>query len=151
MNCKRCGAVAALALGCAVFVATNGVAQDSKSDTKLTPEQAKKLKNPIPYTQKSLDAGKVLFRSNCTDCHGADGKAEAAIIANATDLTSPNLYKHGTTEGEIFHSIKDGAGDQMPAFGYQLSGGDPDIWNLVNYVRSLWPESLRPKLPDAKK
>ena len=57
---------------------------------------------------------------NCTSCHGENGKAEGSLIADATDLTTPSLYKSGTTEGEIFRSIRDGAGDQMPAFKSQL-------------------------------
>jgi mono/diheme cytochrome c family protein len=72
------------------------------------------------------------------------------LIASATDLTSPNLYKSGTSEGEIFHSIRDGAGDQMPAFKSQIAS-ETDIWNLVNFIRSLWPESQRPHVPDDSK
>jgi mono/diheme cytochrome c family protein len=125
--------------GCAVFAA---------DDTTLSRAEAQKLNDPVPYTQKSVDQGRVTFLANCTGCHGADGKAEASIIAEATDLTSPKLYKNGTSEGEIFRSIRDGAGDQMPPFKYQMNK-DEEMWRLVNFVRSLWPESLRPALqPD---
>jgi mono/diheme cytochrome c family protein len=116
---------------------------------KLTRDEAQKLKSPVAYTKKSVDRGRAIFMQNCTSCHGENGKAEGSLIADATDLTTPSLYKSGTTEGEIFHSIRDGAGDQMPAFKSQL-GGEADIWNLVNFIRSLWPESMRPPLQDAK-
>jgi mono/diheme cytochrome c family protein len=116
---------------------------------KLSREDAQKLKSPVAYTKKSVDRGRAIFMQNCTSCHGENGKAEGSLIADATDLTTPTLYKSGTTEGEIFHSIRDGAGDQMPAFKSQL-GGEADIWNLVNFIRSLWPESTRPPLQDAK-
>jgi len=116
---------------------------------KLSREDAQKLKSPVAYSKKSIDRGRVIFLQNCTSCHGENGKAEGSLIADATDLTSPSLYKSGTTEGEIFHSIRDGAGDQMPAFKSQL-GGEADIWNLVNFIRSLWPESMRPPLQDDK-
>ncbi len=116
---------------------------------KLSREDAQKLKSPVAYTKKSVDRGRAIFMQNCTSCHGENGKAEGSLIADATDLTTPTLYKSGTTEGEIFHSIRDGAGDQMPAFKSQL-GGEADIWNLVNFIRSLWPESQRPPLQDAK-
>lgn len=132
------------------LVSTRLTADDAKpSSDKISREEAKKLKNPIPYTKKSIARGRVVFLSNCTDCHGADGKAEAAIVASATDLTSPNLYKSGTTDGEIFRSIRDGEGDQMPAFKYQISG-DEDLWHLVNFIHSLWPESKRPPLQEDK-
>ncbi len=116
---------------------------------KLTRDEAQKLKTPVAYTKKSVDRGRVIFLQNCTSCHGENGKAEGSLIADATDLTTPSLYKSGTTEGEIFRSIRDGAGDQMPAFKSQL-GSETDIWNLVNFIRSLWPESMRPPLQEDK-
>jgi mono/diheme cytochrome c family protein len=117
---------------------------------KLTRQDAQKLKSPVPYSKKSVDRGRVIFLQNCTSCHGENGKAEGSLIADATDLTTPSLYKSGASEGEIFRSIRDGAGDQMPAFQSQL-GSETDIWNLVNFIRSLWPESMRPTLQDAGK
>jgi mono/diheme cytochrome c family protein len=117
---------------------------------KLTRDDAQKLKSPVAYSKKSIDRGRVIFLQNCTSCHGENGKAEGSLIADATDLTTPSLYKSGTSEGEIFRSIRDGAGDQMPAFKAQL-GSETDIWNLVNFIRSLWPEAMRPALQDDSK
>jgi mono/diheme cytochrome c family protein len=122
----------------------------AEAPAKLTREDALKLKSPMGYTKKSIDRGRVIFLQNCTSCHGENGKAEGALIADATDLTTPSLYKSGTSEGEIFRSIRDGAGDQMPAFKSQL-GSETDIWNLVNFIRSLWPESMRPAMQDDSK
>jgi len=117
---------------------------------QLSRDDAQKLKNPVAYTKKSIDRGRATFLQNCTSCHGENGKAEGSLIAQATDLTTPSLYKSGTSEGEIFRSIRDGAGDQMPAFKSQLST-ETDIWNLVNFIRSLWPESMRPALQEDAK
>jgi len=114
---------------------------------RLTRDDAQKLKSPAANTRKSIARGRVVFMQNCTSCHGENGKAEGSLIADATDLTSPQLYKNGTSEGEIFHSISDGAGDQMPAFKSQLDS-ETDIWNLVNFIRGLWPESQRPPVAD---
>jgi mono/diheme cytochrome c family protein len=71
------------------------------------------------------------------------------VVADATDLTSPPAYKSGTSEGEIFRSIRDGAGETMPPFKTQITG-ETDLWHLVNYIRSLWPESMRPALEEGK-
>jgi cbb3-type cytochrome c oxidase subunit III len=114
---------------------------------KLTRDDAQKLKSPVANTKKSITRGRVIFMQNCTSCHGENGKAEGSLVADATDLTAPQLYKSGTSEGEIFHSIRDGAGDQMPAFKSQLDS-ETDIWNLVNFIRSLWPEAQRPAVAD---
>jgi mono/diheme cytochrome c family protein len=140
LDLRRWGALALVALG-AVVIASGDTAG------KLSRDDAKKLKDPVANTKKSIDRGRVIFLQNCTSCHGENGKAEGSLIADATDLTTPSLYKSGSTEGEIFRSIRDGAGDQMPAFGSQISN-ETDIWNVVNFIRSLWPESIRPAVQD---
>ncbi len=116
---------------------------------RMSSEEARKLKNPVPFTRKSIAAGKSAFLNNCTACHGPDGKAKVDVVADATDLTNPKAYKSGTSDGEIFRSIRDGAGETMPPFATQLSD-DTEIWNLVNYIHSLWPESMRPPLAEEK-
>ena len=143
MELRRWRAVALLTVGAALLV--NGDAP-----AKLTRDDAQKLKSPVANTKKSIARGRVIFMQNCTSCHGENGKAEGSLVADATDLTSPQLYKSGTSEGEIFHSIRDGAGDQMPAFKSQIDS-ETDIWNLVNFIRSLWPESARPTVQDDAK
>jgi mono/diheme cytochrome c family protein len=145
LQSKTYGAIGVLVSGSLFLVSALGDAP-----AKLSRQEAQKLKSPVAYSKKSIDRGRVIFLQNCTSCHGENGKAEGSLIADATDLTTPSLYKSGTTEGEIFRSIRDGAGDQMPVFQSQL-GSETDIWNLVNFIRSLWPESMRPTLQDAGK
>jgi len=120
------------------------VAQDN-----LTAADAKKLKNPVPFTKKSIAQGRGVFARYCTGCHGADGKATVDVVADATDLTDPDSYRDGSSEGEMFRSIRYGAGASMPAFKTQIAQ-EEDMWHLVNYIRSLWPESRRPALQEDK-
>ena len=118
---------------------------DKTSGALLTREEARKLKSPVPFSKASIARGKILYTRACTECHGADGKSLVDVIANATDLTNPKAWKSGTSEGEIFRSIRDGAGEAMPPFAEKVSK-EEDLWHLVNYLRSLWPDSARPKL-----
>jgi cbb3-type cytochrome c oxidase subunit III len=134
----------------ALVTFVSAIASSADAPAKLTRDDAQKLKSPVPYSKKSIDRGRAIFLQNCTSCHGENGKAEGSLIADATDLTTPSLYKSGTSEGEIFHSIRDGAGDQMPAFKSQIAS-ETDIWNLVNFIRSLWPDSMRPPIADDSK
>jgi len=119
--------------------------EKSQREGRMSAEEARKLKSPVPFTKESIAQGRTLFARNCTACHGNDGKAQVDVVANATDLTDPKVWGSGTSEGEIFRSIRDGAGDTMPPFKSQLRG-EEDMWHLVNFIRSLWPESVRPKL-----
>jgi cytochrome c len=114
------------------------------SGAPLTREEARKLKSPVPFSKPSIARGRILYTRACTECHGADGKSLVDVVANATDLTNPKAWKSGTSEGEIFRSIRDGAGEAMPPFAEKISK-EEDLWNLVNYLRNLWPDSARPK------
>ncbi|HEX4950617.1 MAG TPA: c-type cytochrome [Blastocatellia bacterium] len=120
-----------------------------KPDKPLARDEAKLLKSPVPYTKASIARGRILYTNDCTGCHGNDGKAQVDVIADATDLTEPKLWKSGTTEGEVFRSIRDGAGISMPPYKNQIQKTE-DLWHLVNYIRSLWPEDQRPKLQEEK-
>jgi mono/diheme cytochrome c family protein len=115
------------------------------SGAPMTREEARKLKSPVPFSKTSIARGKILYARACTECHGADGKSLVDVIANATDLTNPKAWRSGTSEGEIFRSIRDGAGEAMPPFADKVSK-EEDLWHLVNYLRNLWPDSQRPKL-----
>lgn len=133
MNVRGCG-LAFLAL------ALMAGAEDSTG--------ARKLKNPIPFTRKSIAQGRSTYARYCVGCHGADGKATVDVVADATDLTAPKDWKSGTTGGEMFVSIRDGRGASMPAFKTQIKKED-DLWHLVNFIHSLWPESMRPALQES--
>ena len=116
----------------------------SGADGPISQADAKKLKNPIPFGSKSISQGKSVFIRMCSSCHGMDGKSAIDVVADATDLTEPKVYKSGITEGEIFRSIRDGQGASMPSFKDQLKSED-DMWHLVNFIRNLWPDADRPK------
>lgn len=110
----------------------------SLSSPPLNQERAKSLKNPLGDTPETIHAGQRLFRQYCISCHGADGKAQVQLVAQARDLTDPDGFKNGTSEGEVFRTIRDGTGSSMPPFRGQLKTED-QVWSLVSYVRSLWP------------
>lgn len=118
-------------------------------DGKLSAEAAKKLRDPVPFTRKSIAKGRDLFLRNCVGCHGDDGKALIDVVANATDLTDPKGFRDGTSDGEIFRSIRDGAGASMPSFKSQIDK-EEDLWYLVNFIHSLWPTDAQPPLEKEK-
>jgi len=142
----------ATALAAAILVTSTTWSGDKSpvkgSAAPLTREEARKLKAAVPFTKASIARGKILYARECTECHGADGKSQVDVIANATDLTNPKAWKSGTSAGEVFRSIKDGAGEAMPPFAEKVPK-EEDLWHMVNYVRSLWPDSARPKLAES--
>ena len=99
---------------------------------------AARVKNPVTATPESISEGKTLYQRHCASCHGsnAEGGAGNDLIPAAPDLTG-KAWKHGSSDGEIFSSIKNGVPPElnMIPFGDQLK--DTDIWNVVNYLRSI--------------
>jgi mono/diheme cytochrome c family protein len=103
------------------------------------PETASEaLENPVPVTEETLARGRILYLRHCQTCHGYDGRALENIDFEATDLTAPSRWRFGTSDGDIFRTTRNGAALEMPPFRSQMR--DEEIWHVVNYVRSLWPE-----------
>ena len=102
-------------------------------------EAGKKMKNPVPATPESVAAGKALFQKSCRFCHGAEGKGNGPMAPEGThpsDLTDAK-WDRGSTDGEIFLVIREGAGPKFDMKGFKSKLSETDTWNIVNYVRSL--------------
>lgn len=99
---------------------------------------APSLKNPVPLTEEALTAGRRHYLRHCQICHGLDGRALENVDFEAADLTAPDRWRFGSTEGDIFVTTRDGAGLDMPPFKNQLE--DEEIWQVVHYLRSIGPD-----------
>ena len=131
-------AVAAFSPGLLPFAAA-APQQPKHAAGSQTPPDAAKMKNPVASSPTSIAAGKKLYDGQCASCHGTagkgDGKAGALLKPTPSDLTDAD-WKYGQTDGAIFTVIRDGAKQTgMRAYGSRIPTND--IWNLVNYVRSL--------------
>jgi mono/diheme cytochrome c family protein len=104
------------------------------------------MKNPTKPTGDSLAAGKKAYDAQCASCHGGTGKGDGKMAAAITgpkpsDLTDAS-WKHGQSDGEIFVLIRDGAkGTGMRGYGTRMKADD--IWNVVNYLRTLAPKPAK--------
>jgi mono/diheme cytochrome c family protein len=101
--------------------------------------EARKLKNPVAATPESIASGKALFLKNCRFCHGTDAKGNGPMAPEGTH--PPNLtddkWDRGSSDGEIFSVIRDGAGPKFDMKGNKSKMTEPEMWNVVNYLRSL--------------
>lgn len=102
--------------------------------------EAQKLKNPIASDAPSIEEGRKLYLRQCASCHGPAGKGDGSMAlaggtpANLTDET----WDHGSSDGEIFVVIRDGTSSDMEPYKDRLS--EKQMWQLVNYIRSLGPK-----------
>jgi mono/diheme cytochrome c family protein len=118
----------------ALLAATAQQNAQPPAEYKIPPEAASQP-NPVKPMPESLAKGKKLYGYDCAVCHGkdGDGKGDMTDMKGIRDFTDPATLK-GRTDGELFYIIKKGKGE-MPPEGDR--GKTEDIWNLVNYVRSL--------------
>jgi cbb3-type cytochrome c oxidase subunit III len=103
-------------------------------------QDAKKLKNPLPKDAESVEAGRKLYQRHCAGCHGPGGKGDGSLALSGgtpSDLTD-DTWDHGSTDGEIFTVIRDGVSSDMLAYKDRLE--DKQIWQLVNFIRSIGPQ-----------
>jgi len=99
---------------------------------------AAKLQNPTPASAESVAAGQQLYRRYCASCHGANAEGGAGndLIPAAPDLTDKE-WKHGSSDGEIFAVVKNGVPPELNMVPFADQIKDPDIWHIVNYVKSI--------------
>lgn len=108
----------------------------------LLPVAAIAAEPTVPYDDASVELGKRLFQIHCPSCHGRDAKARIDFVADATDLTAPSRYRNGSTPADLFRSLSDGAGSDMPPFQYTLVNED-DRWHLIHFIISTWAPGER--------
>jgi len=119
-----------LATGCVSYGDKPAVLEDA------TPTPAGGPPNPEPGDLSSATRGGMLFSQNCARCHGGGGRGDGPegvnLPSRPRDLTASRM--RGLTDGEIFLTIGQGRG-YMP--GWQTRLSEPQIWDLVNYIRTL--------------
>jgi len=127
-----------LAIGMAVYAAASIVAaqQTSGFAKKGGDPAAAKMKNPVAATPASLAAGKRSYQRLCEKCHDPEGKGNGTAVTETQppDLTDTK-WEFGSSDGEMFAAIHEGTSKDME--GYKERMNDTEIWNVVNYVRSL--------------
>jgi mono/diheme cytochrome c family protein len=100
------------------------------------PADFKTMKNPVAKGDESNKAGQALYVKNCASCHGKTGLGDGVKARMLKDFPGDfsGAYSQNQTDGEHFYKTKTGRGE-MPKYEGKLS--DDDIWNIVNYMRTL--------------
>ena len=113
---------------------------DLSAQAKPAPKAAA-TKNPVAPTPASIASGEASFKRYCRFCHGEDARGngpQAPKDTHPPDLTDAK-WDHGSTDADIFAVIKDGIGPKFDMKGYNSKMTTQEIWNVVNYLRSIGP------------
>lgn len=132
-------------LGLTLFAVVVAGLQES-SDEKLVqaslmpkdiPAEARAQSNPFAKDPESAGRGKMIFSSQCTMCHGADGRGTGDLVERLSlvipDFTNGDWHKQWT-DGALFYVVSKGHGD-MP--GQKDRFDEKRKWDLVSYVRTF--------------
>jgi mono/diheme cytochrome c family protein len=116
-----------------LFLATTLVAQPKPW---VVPANFKTMKNPVAVSDASTKAGQALFVKTCAACHGKTGLGDGPKAKSLKTVPGDfsKAISQNQTDGEHFYKTKMGRGD-MPKYEGKLS--DDDIWNIVNFIRTL--------------
>jgi len=134
--------VLALALFATVVVGQQGSDREDWEKASQTPpnvpEAEKNRENPYAWNADARKKGKMYFSSQCTMCHGAEGRGNGDLVERLNLVNIPDFTDQGFqdkwTDGAMFYVIQAGHG-AMPG---QKERFDPEIkWGMVNYVRAL--------------
>jgi mono/diheme cytochrome c family protein len=101
--------------------------------------EGRKMKNPVAADAKSVTAGRAAYQKNCRFCHGPEGLGDGPSAPKGTKPSNlaDNDWDRGSTDGEIFVVLRDGAGPKFDMKGFKGRMTDQDMWHVVNYIRSL--------------
>jgi mono/diheme cytochrome c family protein len=126
--------------GCVMVVFLSLVillAQSATAPKRGGNPHAAAIKNPVASTPESISAGRRAYQRLCVRCHGPEGKGDGSAAgagAQPSDFTDAQ-WDYGSSDGDLFSVIHDGTSSDMEGYGERMS--EADIWNVVNYIRSL--------------
>ena len=118
-----------------LFVVVAALLQSPTAPKKGGNPEAAKIKSPIPASPESASAGKRVYTRMCGRCHGPEGKGDGTAATTVVPDLTDAAWDYGGSDGEIFSVIHDGVSADMDGYAARLS--DTDIWNVVNYLRSV--------------
>lgn len=101
------------------------------------PDKNKTMANPVKADVASIAEGKALWVKHCQSCHGKTGMGDGSKAAQLK--TEPGDFSKAATQnqtdGSLFYKTSEGR-DDMPSFKKKIPDTD-DIWNIVNFTRTL--------------
>jgi cytochrome c oxidase cbb3-type subunit 3 len=104
----------------------------SSSFTRAQTPADPSLKNPFAGNAEAIAFGKQIYEATCTGyCHTTETSNRAGRCPSLFDCE----WKHGSTDGEIYHTVNDGV-PQTEMVGFKGRLPDDMLWKIVAYVRS---------------
>lgn len=113
---------------------------------------------PLQPASADIAAGETLYAASCASCHGAnlEGQADWRSPGDDGKLRAPPHDKDGHTwhhgDALLFNYTKLGGKAALAEQGMDFDSGmpgfsashtDAEIWAILGYIKSTWPERMR--------
>lgn len=124
----------------ALLAACSGLAGEPRIVASLPPATAIPTLEPFPATAPDIRVGAQLFAANCTQCHGADGKGNGALVQSGQVAKPADFTDRATTAdqtpADFFATITNGKIENlMPPWRDALSA--EQRWAVTMYAYTL--------------
>jgi mono/diheme cytochrome c family protein len=103
------------------------------------PADADTKKSPLDVNDKTIAAGRAVYKSKCAKCHGPGGLGDGPDAdpehRENMDLTNPKRADRNS-DGVVFYKVWNGRRrPKMPTFSEELN--ESQVWSVVAYVQTL--------------
>jgi ubiquinol-cytochrome c reductase cytochrome b subunit len=104
--------------------------------TALSRYEDRALPRKPSYEEGLVARAQEVFTTECRDCHGAEGKGDGpqarSFGLETPDFTDPDFWSDAPIS-RLRQSVREGRGDDMPAFGKRLT--DEEIDTVLAFVQ----------------
>jgi mono/diheme cytochrome c family protein len=109
-----------------------GVAVGDGAWLNGVPAREREKTNPFRAQPDEISAGRRVYMDHCSHCHGENAEGTKKRPALTTDR-----ILHQATEGDLHWLLVNGSMKKgMPTWSKL---GDPQIWQVISYLKSLHP------------
>ena len=120
-----------------LMISACGPTGSSNTEVSIDPVPAEYVGMTNPFGADVADAGSELFQTNCSSCHGSEGRGDGPA-ATALNPTPKNLAVIQSQVGDdyLYWKISNGSpGTAMVAWRGILT--EDQIWQIVSFIRTL--------------
>ena len=109
---------------------------------------------PDPNNPSFVARGKIVYAQQCASCHGPNLEGQAnwrerlpngRLPAPPHDATG-HTWHH--SDKELFEMVRNGIPEIVPGYqtdmpAYKGNLSDADIWAVLSFIQSTWPQDIR--------
>ena len=124
--------------------------------SKHTQEEVNTTNTTLEEVSTKLELGKALYYTHCASCHGENLQGQPKWKTSLDEdghNYAPPLNGTGHTwhhsEEQLYNIIRYGLTFYNENYKGKMKGNDQlsdeDVWSILEYIKSIWPESIQKK------